>query len=53
MTFIFNTQFIQLTRSIGGGKLKAGDLLPSKPKEADQLTLVGEARLQARDGVGV
>lgn len=43
----------RLTWTIGGGKLKAGDLLASKPKKAYQLALVGEARLQARDGVGV
>lgn len=54
----FNTQAgadicQQLTRSIGGGKLKAGDLLASKLKEAYELTLVGEAWFQARDRVGV
>jgi len=46
-------QLFPLTWSIIGGEVKAGDFSASKPQHTDQLTLVGDARLQPWDGVGV
>lgn len=44
--------FSSLTRTVGGGKLKARDLAASVAQDADQLTLIGDAWPQSADGVG-
>lgn len=46
-------RFGPLTRTVGGGEFKARDLAASVAQDADQLTLVSDARLQPTDGVGV
>lgn len=42
-----------LTRTVGGGEIEAGDLSGPIARDADQLTLVGDAWTQLTDGVGV
>lgn len=42
-----------LTRTVGCGEIKARDLAAAVAQDADQLPLVGGARTQPTDGVGV
>ena len=42
-----------LTRTMDGGEIEAGDLSGPVVRDADQLTLIGDAGTQLSDGVGV